>query len=58
MTIMNIGKEFVTIAKNNSISISDETREIIDKFGNILLDMGANVEDFRIHLNNLKPWQK
>ena len=52
MTIMNTGNEFVAIANNNSTSMSDDTKEILHKLGNILVNMGTKLENLRIQLNN------
>ena len=52
MTIMNAGNEFVTIANNNSTSMSDDTKEILHQLGNTLVNLGTKVENFRIQLNN------
>ena len=52
MTIIKIGSDFISIAKNNSKSMNDSTREILDKFGNILVNIGKKVENLRIQLSN------
>ena len=52
MTIMNAGNEFVAIANNNSTLMSDDTKEILHKLGNILVNMGTKIENLRIQLNN------
>jgi hypothetical protein len=51
MTIMNAGNEFVSISKNNSTLMADGTREILDHFGKILIDLGTKVENSMIQLN-------
>ena len=52
MTIIKIGSDFISIAKNNSTSMNDSTKEILDKFGNILVNIGKKVENLRIQLSN------
>lgn len=44
ITISNAGNEFVSISKNNSTNMSDSTRQILDHFGNILINMGNKIE--------------
>ena len=39
MTIIKIGSDFISMAKNNSTSMNDSTREILDNFGNILVTL-------------------
>ncbi len=50
ITIINAGNEFVSIGKNNSTNMSDSTRQILDHFGNILINMGKKIEDLRLEL--------
>ena len=52
ITIIKTGNEFVSIAKSNSTAMSDSTKEILDHFGNILVNMGKKVENLRIQLSN------
>ena len=52
MTIIKIGSEFISMAKNNSTSINDSTREIVDNFGNILVNIGKKIENLRIQLSD------
>jgi hypothetical protein len=52
MTIIKIGSDFISIAKNNSTSMNDSTKEILDNFGNILINIGKKIENFRIQLSN------
>ena len=52
MTIIKIGSDFISIAKNNSTSMNDSTKEILDNFGNILVNIGKKVENLRIQLSN------
>jgi hypothetical protein len=52
MTIIKIGSDFISIAKNNSTSINDSTKEILDNFGNILINSGKKIENLRIQLSN------
>lgn len=52
MTIIKIGGDFISIAKNNSTSMNDSTREILDNFGNILVNIGKKIENLRIQLSN------
>lgn len=52
-TIIKEGSDFISLAKNNSTSIiSDSTRDILDHFGNILVDVGKKMENVRIQLSN------
>ena len=39
MTIIKIGSDFISMAKNNSTSTNDRQREILDNFGNILVTL-------------------
>jgi len=52
MTIIKIGSDFISIAKNNSTSMNDSTKEILDNFGNILINSGKKIENLRIQLSN------
>lgn len=52
MTIIKIGSDFISMAKNNSTSMNDSTREILDNFGNILINIGKKIENLRIQLSN------
>ena len=52
MTIIKIGSDFISIAKNNSTSTNDSTREILDNFGNILVNIGKKIENLRIQLSD------
>jgi hypothetical protein len=53
MTIIKIGSDFISMAKNNSTtSMNDSTREILDNFGNILVNIGKKIENLRIQLSN------
>ena len=51
MTIMNAGDELVSISKNNSTLMAQGTKEILEHFGNILKDLGTNVDNSMIQLN-------
>ena len=50
MTIINTGDEISSIAKNNSSTITNSTRVILDHLGKILIDLGAKAENLRIKL--------
>ena len=52
MTIIKIGGDFISMAKNNSTSMNHITREISDNFGNILVNIGKKIENLRIQLSN------
>ena len=52
MTIIRIGSDFISLAKNNTISTNDSTKEILDNFGNILINIGKKIENLRIQLSN------
>jgi hypothetical protein len=52
MTIIKIGSDFISMAKNNSTSMNDSTKEIIDNFGNILVNIGKKIENLRIQLSD------
>ena len=53
MTIIKIGSDFISMAKNNSTtSMNDSTREILDNFGNILVNIGKKIENLRIQLSD------
>ena len=40
------------MAKNNSTSMNDSTKEIVDNFGNILVNIGKKIENLRIQLSD------
>jgi hypothetical protein len=50
MIVVNTGDEISSIAKNNSLSITNSTRVILEHLGKIFVDMGAKAEDLRIKL--------
>ena len=50
MAIVNAGHEISSFATNNSSSITNNTRVILDHLGKIFVDMGAKAEDLRIKL--------
>ena len=52
MTIIKIGSDFISLAKNNSTSMNNNTKEILDNFGNILINIGKKIENFRIQLSD------
>ncbi|HJU58728.1 MAG TPA: hypothetical protein VJ583_03200 [Nitrososphaeraceae archaeon] len=52
MTIIKIGSDFISIAENNSTSMNDSTKEILDNFGNILINVGKKIENLRIQLSD------
>lgn len=52
MSIIKIGSDFISIAENNSTSMNDSTKEILDNFGNILINIGKKIENLRIQLSN------
>ena len=52
MSIIKIGSDFISIAENNSTSMNDSTKEILDNFGNILINVGKKIENLRIQLSN------
>jgi len=52
MTIIKIGSDFISMAKINSTSMNDSTREILDNFGNTLVNIGKKIENLRIQLSN------
>ena len=52
MTIIKIGSDFISIAENNSTSMDDSTKEILDNFGNILINVGKKIENLRIQLSD------
>jgi hypothetical protein len=52
MTIIRIGSDFISLARNNTASTNDSTREILDNFGNILINIGKKIENLRIELSN------
>jgi hypothetical protein len=49
MTIIKIGSDFISIAENNSTSMNESTKEILDNFGNILINVGKKIENLRMH---------
>ncbi len=51
-TSIKIGSDFISIAENNSTSMNDSTRDILDNFGNILVNIGKKVENLRIQLSD------
>lgn len=50
MAIVNTGDEISSFATNNSLSITNNSRVILDHLGKIFMDMGAKAEDLRIKL--------
>ena len=52
MTIIKIGSDFISMAKNNSTSMNHSAREISDNFSNILVNIGKKIENLRIQLSN------
>ena len=52
MTIIKIGSDFISIAENNSTSMNNSTKEILDNFGNILINVGKKIENLRIQLSD------
>ena len=52
MSIIKIGSDFISIVENNSTSMNDSTKEILDNFGNILINVGKKIENLRIQLSN------
>jgi hypothetical protein len=44
MTIMRIRSDFISIAKNNTTYTNNSTREILDNFGNILINIVKKVK--------------
>ena len=52
MTIIRIGSDFISLAKNNTTSTNDSTKEILDNFGNILVNIGKKIENLRIQLSD------
>ena len=52
MRIIKIGSDFISMAKNNSTSTNDSTREILDNFGNTLVNIGKKIENLRIQLSD------
>ena len=48
--IINTGNEFVSISNNSTITMNQSTRNILDHFGTILVDLGTKVENFRLEL--------
>ena len=52
MSIIKTGSDFISIAENKSTSMNDSTKEILDNFGNILINVGKKIESLRIQLSN------
>ena len=52
MTIIRIGSDFISLAKNDTTSTNDSTKEILDNFGNILVNIGKKIENLRIQLSD------
>jgi hypothetical protein len=52
MIIIKIGSDFISIAENNSTSMNDSTKEILNNFGNVLINVGKKIESLRIQLSN------
>ena len=50
VNIIKTGDEISSVAKNNSSSITNSTRVILDHLGKILVEMGAQAENLRIKL--------
>jgi hypothetical protein len=50
MTIIYTGDEISSIAKNNSSTITNSTKVILDDLGKIFIDIGAKAENLRIKL--------
>jgi len=48
--IVKTGDEISSIAKNNSLIMTNSTRAIMDHLGKIFVDMGAKAENLRIKL--------
>jgi hypothetical protein len=51
MTIMNAGDEFVSLSKDNSTFMAKGTKDILERFGKILKDLGTQVDNSMIQLN-------
>ena len=51
-TSIKIGSDFISIAENNSTSMNDSTRDILDNFGNILVNIGKKIDNLRIQLSD------
>lgn len=51
LTAMNLGNEFISIAKDNSTLLTNSERVILDHFGNIIVKLGTDIENLRIQLN-------
>ena len=54
MTIMRIGSDLISIAKNNTTYTNDSTRKILDNFGNISINIGKKIKNFEIQIPALK----
>ena len=50
MAIINAGDEISSFATSNSLSITNNSRVILDHLGKIFMDMGAKAGDLRIKL--------
>ena len=50
-TSMNIGNKFISVAKDNSTSLTNGERVILDHFGKVILKLGSEIERLRIKLN-------
>ena len=50
-TSMNIGNKFISVAGDNSTSLTNGERVILDHFGKVILKLGSEIERLRIKLN-------
>jgi len=50
-TAMNLGNEFISLAKDNSTLVSNSGKVILDHFGNIIVELGTDIERLRIQLS-------
>ena len=50
-TSMNIGNKFISVAGDNSTSLTNGERVILDHFGKVILKLGSEIESLRIKLN-------
>jgi hypothetical protein len=50
INIINTGNEISSVAKSNSLSLTNSTRVILDHLGKILVEMGEKAENLRIKL--------
>jgi hypothetical protein len=48
---MNLGNEFISLAKDNSTLVSNSGKVILDHFGNIIVELGTDIERLRIQLS-------